>query len=45
MIFENIWGGLRSNYSAYIISMRTVNLMGARLEGPRLGICGSDAKI
>ena len=25
MHFENIWGGLRSNYSAYIISMRDVN--------------------
>ena len=45
MIFENIWGGLRSNYSAYIISMKDAKLQGSILEGPRLGICAANAKI
>ena len=45
MHFENIWGGLRSNYSAYIISLRDVNFEGSHIEGPRLGICAANANI
>ena len=45
MHFENIWGGLRANYTSYIISMNEVNFSGASIEGPRVGICAATAKI
>lgn len=45
MHFENIWGGLRSNYSQYIISMNNATLDGASIEGPRVGMCAANADI
>lgn len=45
MHFENIMGGIRANYSAYIISMGDAKFDNSNLQGPRLGICAAKASL
>ena len=42
---ENLWGGLHSNYSSYILAFNEVKLSGAIIEGPRIGVCAASAEL
>jgi hypothetical protein len=42
---ENLWGGLHSNYSSYIIAFNEVKLSGVNIEGPRIGVCAANAEF
>ena len=45
MRFENTWGGLKANYSSYILSMGDVKMEGATIEGPRVGVCAANVEL
>lgn len=43
--FENIMGGIRANYTSYIISMNDAKFEKSSLIGSRVGICAANASI
>lgn len=45
MRLENIWGGLRSNYSQYIVSLGDAKINKANIKGPRIGICAANVDL
>ena len=45
MLLEGMWDTLKSNYSSYLISLGDLKIENAHIEGPRIGLCASNAQI
>ena len=45
MHFENLWGGLMSNYTSYIVSLGNMNLTGASITVPKVGLCAANLNM
>ena len=44
-LMEGMWGTLRANYSSYLLSLGELKMNNAQVEGPRIGICASNAHL
>lgn len=45
LLLENLWGGLSSNYSTYILALGEADITGANISGSRIGLCAANAEL
>ena len=45
MNFQGMWDTLRSNYSSYFLSLGEIKTYSSHIEGPRIGLCSSNAQL